>query len=130
MSEKKEKNKGGRPPLTFTNEQLAQIEALSAFLTMEQIADYFGTTRQTLSKIMERQPEVSLRYKKGKTKAISVIGKSLFDQARGGNISAQIFYLKTRGGWKETQTVEVESNESNKIEIEIVDARKPEQCQD
>ncbi|HDR1906686.1 TPA: hypothetical protein QB650_000467 [Pasteurella multocida] len=124
MAEKKEKNKGGRPPLILTNEQLAQIEALSAFLSMEQIADFFGTTRQTLNKVMERQPEVSLRYKKGKAKAISAVGKSLFDQAREGNVTAQIFYLKTQGGWKETQAVELDSDAPNKIEIEIVDARK------
>ena len=47
--------------------QIAQVEALAAFLTLEQIADYFGVTRPTFDAICQRQPEVFLQYKKGKS---------------------------------------------------------------
>lgn len=100
------KNKGGRPAKVLTDEQVVQVEALAAFLTLEQVADYFGIGRTTFHSIMERQPEVSERYKKGRMKAVVSVGKSLIDQAREGNTTAIIFYLKTQGGWKETQITE------------------------
>lgn len=101
------KNKGGRPAKVLTDEQVVQVEALAAFLTLEQVADYFGIGRTTFHSIMKRQPEVSERYKKGRMKAVVSVGKSLIDQAREGNTTAIIFYLKTQGGWKETQSVDL-----------------------
>ena len=68
-----EKNKGGRPPTILDDEQMAQVEALGAVLSIEQIADYFGIAKSTFYSIMERQPEVSLRYKRGKAKAIGSV---------------------------------------------------------
>ena len=100
-----EKNKGGRPPTILDDEQMAQVEALGAVLSIEQIADYFGIAKSTFYSIMERQPEVSLRYKRGKAKAIGSVSQGLLKKAREGDNSAMIFYLKTQAGWKETQQV-------------------------
>lgn len=44
--------------------------------------------------------------KNGVLVANATIAKSLFDNAKKGNVTAQIFWLKTRAGWKETQHVE------------------------
>ncbi|MDY4280849.1 MAG: hypothetical protein SOX56_07265 [[Pasteurella] mairii] len=111
MVEKREKNKGGRPQKNLNEEQLAQVEALAAFLTMEQIADYFCIAKSTFQAICERQPEVFSRYKKGRTNAVGTIAKSLIQQAREGNLSAQIFYLKTQGGWRETNNLDLTSSD-------------------
>ncbi len=50
-------------------------------------------------------------YKKeledGRIDANAAIGQTLFQQAKDGNTSAAIFWLKTRAGWKETQTHEI-----------------------
>ena len=35
------KNKGGRPPVVLNKEQIKEVEELAAYLTIEQIADYF-----------------------------------------------------------------------------------------
>ncbi len=113
MTEQKEKNKGGRPATVLDDEQLAQVEALAAFLTLEQIADYFCIGRTTFHRIMERQEEVSERYKKGRANAVGSIAKSLIQQARDGNLSAQIFYLKTQGGWRETNNVDLTSSDGS-----------------
>ena len=64
---------------------------------------------------MERQEEVSVRYKKGRTNAIGTVAKSLIQQAREGNITAQIFYLKTQGGWKEGNQLEIEVKKEQKL---------------
>ena len=93
-----------RPRKKLTAAQVAEVETLAAVLNQEQIADYFGITRPTFNEIMERQPEVSLRYKKGKANAIGSVAKNLLTQAREGNTSAAIFYLKTQAGWREQQT--------------------------
>ena len=109
------KNKGGRPATVLNDDQLAQVETLASFLTLDQIADYFCIGRTTFHRIMERQEEVSVRYKKGRTNAIGTVAKSLIQQAREGNITAQIFYLKTQGGWKEGNQLEIEVKKEQKL---------------
>ena len=100
-----------RPQKKLDDKQIAQVEALAAFLTLEQIADYFGVTRPTFDAICQRQPEVFLQYKKGKSKAIANISQNLIKQAQDGNTTAAIFYLKTQAGWKETQVVDNTSSD-------------------
>ena len=101
-----EKNKGGRPQIELTKKQKAEVETLAAVLSSEQIADYFGIGRTTWFAILERDPEVSELYKKGRAKAVGFVAQNLIQKARGGDLGAQIFYLKTQAGWKETQRVE------------------------
>jgi hypothetical protein len=93
---------GGRPPVVFTEEQVAQVEALAAVLSKGQMADYFGIGENTLRSVEERQPEVLEAYKRGRGKAIAGVAGNLISQARNGNTTAAIFYLKTQAGWRET----------------------------
>lgn len=110
--EEREVDKGGRPPVVLNDEQITQVEALGAVLSIEQLADYFGISKVTFYAIMERQPEVSVRYKRGKAKAIGIVSQGLLKKAREGDNAAAIFYLKTQAGWKETKVIE--STESDK----------------
>ena len=114
-----EVNKGGRPPVVLTDDQVIELKALSAVLNKEQLADYFGVSHVTLLAIEERQPEVSLAYKKGRSRAIASIGGNLISQAKSGNVSAAIFYLKTQAGWKETQHIETRDITKEMDEEEI-----------
>lgn len=99
---------GGRPPIVFDTEQTKQVELLSAMLSKRQLADYFGISETTFREIEGRQPEVSDAYKRGKAKAIAGVASNLINQARGGNISAAIFYLKTQAGWRETDETQTQ----------------------
>jgi len=94
---------GGRPIASFDKAQVAQVEALAAVLSKGQMADYFGISENTFRAIEERQPEVFEAYQKGRGKAIASVGSNLISQARKGNTSATIFYLKTQAGWREEQ---------------------------
>ena len=94
---------GGKPLIVFTSKQVIELEALAAVLTKAQIADFFDITEKTLRAIEERQPEVFTAYKKGRVKQISSMGTNLVKLATDGNVAANIFYLKTQGGWKEDQ---------------------------
>ena len=107
----KDKSKGGRPPVELTEEQITEVKALSAVLSTEQIADYLGVSHVTFKAIRDRDERVSFAYKNGKAKAIASIAGNLISQAKSGNTSAQMFYLKTQAGWKETQHVQQETKE-------------------
>ena len=95
-----------RPTKTLTPTQIAEVETLAAVLTTGQIADYFGIGRTTFFSLMERNPEIAERYKRGKAKAIGAIAQGLIAKARGGDTTSMIFFLKTQAGWRETASVE------------------------
>lgn len=92
---------------TLSDAQRAEVETLAAVLTAAQMADYFGIGRTTLFAMMEREPDIAERYKKGKARAIGAIAQSLIAKARGGDTASMIFYLKTQAGWRETAQLEV-----------------------
>ena len=93
-------------PRILNDDEMAQVEALASVLSTEQIADYLGIGRTTFYTIMDRQPDVSERYKRGRAKAIGTVSQSLIKKAINGDNTAAIFYLKTQAGWKETTTQE------------------------
>lgn len=95
-----------RAPITLTEAQKAEVETLAALLSQEQIADYLGICRTTFRAICDRDPEVAERYKKGKARAIAHVAKGLLMKARDGDTTSSIFYLKTQGGWRETERIE------------------------
>lgn len=115
----------GRKRKTLSDEQKAQLEVMAAFLTVEQIADYFGIGKTSFYAMIERDPEISERYKKGKAAAIGSVAKTLVSQARDGNLTAAIFYLKTQGGWRENMVdADIDRSTQKAIEVRVIDARK------
>jgi len=112
---KERKNRGGRPTIVFTDEQLKELEILSAICTLDEIADYFGIARETFRQIKIRDEEVSSLYKKGRIQAKGVMGSRLFKKGViEGDVTAMIFYMKTQGGWKEAK----EETEQEQVMIE------------
>jgi len=113
MKEQPEKNKGGRPAVVISEEQLDQIEKLAAFLNTEQMCDYLGIAARTFLAIRDRQPEVSAAYKRGKAKAVASVAKGLLQNALDGDTPSQMFYLKTQAGWREKQQLDVVSSDGS-----------------
>ena len=95
-----------RPTIAISPEQKVEVETLAALLSQDQIADYLGICRNTFRAICARDEEVSARYKRGKAKAIAHVAQGLLMKARNGDTASSIFYLKTQGGWRETERVE------------------------
>jgi hypothetical protein len=99
-------NKGGRPPVILSDEQIKEVEELAAYLTTEQIADYFDINRDTFQEIRKRQDDVSRRYKKGRARKIYRYAKTLENKAFGVHenealkydTTSIIFFLKTQAG--------------------------------
>lgn len=123
-----EVNKGGRPIIELTDEQVIQVKALAQYLSKEQIADYLGVARSTFDAILERDEQVFIHYKKGKASAIANVAKGLVQQAIEGNMTAAIFYLKTQAGWRETEIASDDASNATPVtvNIEVKDGRKPE----
>ena len=74
-----------------------QVEAMAAYGIPEtDIARVVGVDPKTLRK--HYRDELDL----GETKANAQVAGYLFAAAKNGNVTAQIFWLKTRARWKET----------------------------
>jgi hypothetical protein len=90
--------------ITLDEAQIAQVEALAAYLPINRIAGYFGFSETTFHGIKKRQPEVLEAYNRGVAKACSFVGSMLMGFIRekentSSKLQAITFYLKTKGGW-------------------------------
>lgn len=72
------------------------IGALQAGADMALAARLVGCTREALYRHAEKRPEVMARFDEARAQADDVIVKKLYDRARGGDMTAIIFWLKNR----------------------------------
>jgi len=76
--------------------QRRQVEAMSAYGIPEiDIAGVLGVDPKTLRKHYRNELD------HGETKANAQVAGYLFNAAKNGNVTAQIFWLKTRARWRE-----------------------------
>src|SRR5215212_4799194 len=76
-----------------------QVEAMAAYGIPEiDISRVVGIDAKTLRKHYREELDL------GETKANAQVAGFLFNSARSGNVTAQIFWLKTRARWRETPT--------------------------
>jgi hypothetical protein len=94
----------GRPKYQPDAKARAQVEAMAAYgAPQEDIARVVGVDAKTLRKHFREELDT------GHVKANARVAESLFRKAcaDGPNaVTAAIFWLKTRAGWKETSVVE------------------------
>jgi hypothetical protein len=109
--------KAGRPAKTLTDKQRAEVETLAAFLSAEQVADYFGIGRTTFFAMMERDADIAERYKRGKSKVVAKVAQGLIQKALSGDTASAIFFLKTQARWRETERHEITGADGAPIEL-------------
>jgi len=116
------KKKPGRPPFKIDKAVLTKTKGLAARgLTQQQIADSLGINVDTLHKYKNINSDFTEAIKEGQAQGIAEIANSLFNNAKTGNTTAQIFYMKNRAGWSDkTEVSHSGDNLINKIEIEVV----------
>jgi hypothetical protein len=113
-----EKNKGGRPRIELTDAQLEELKILSVTCTLDEIADYFGITRETFRQMRIRDEEVSSHYKKGLINAKKMVGNKIFKRAvLSDDLTAQIYWMNHRGRWLKELNNKDEEVKDNKLEI-------------
>lgn len=114
------KRKPGRPPFEITKEVLRKVEGYaSRGMNYEQISAALGISSETLGRYRKLNLDFMEAIKAGQAKGIGEITNALFTQAKDGNTSAAIFYLKNRAGWADKQEIQSESNISQKEEIKV-----------
>jgi hypothetical protein len=107
----------------------SKVEALAAQgLSMDQIADCVGCARTTLYNRMDEDHgtydvDIVNAIKRGRSKGIATVANALFQSAKGGNITAQIFYLKNRapGDWKDRKHNEHTGQDGGPIVIDKIE---------
>lgn len=71
----------------------------------------YGVPQDAIAAILKISVKTLRKYYReeldlGEAKANAAVAGKLFEQAMKGNIAAQIFWLKARAGWRETQVIE------------------------
>jgi hypothetical protein len=105
-----------------TEETMKLVRTLAAVgITYEDIASKLEINADTLVKYYRKELD------DGRIDANASIGQTLFQQAKNGNTSAAIFWLKTRAKWKETQAHEISGPDGQPLPVSIgLDFVKPE----
>lgn len=112
----------GRPHFEPTSEQRLTVQIMSACgMPQEQIAIHIGVDAKTLRKALRAE------LKNGSETANGLVAQSLFKKATGsGNqsVTAAIFWLKTKAGWKDTQAFELTGKDGGPVEYAGVTSRE------
>jgi hypothetical protein len=109
----------GRKAKALTDEQIGQVETLASVLSLGQLADFLGISENTFRKLRTEDARIDESYKRGKAKAIAGVAQGLLQKAKGGNTTAQIFYLKTQAGWREVDKLVVGGEGDGPIEVVV-----------
>ncbi len=120
-------------PKVFSKEDCIKLETLASYMTLDDIAGYFGISVPTLDNIRERQPEVDMFYKRGLANIKQRVGTKLLKyiddpELNQVNLSAAIFYLKTRGGW--VDAAKLIEKEIGKVRQDLIDIKTIENPKD
>lgn len=105
---------GKRGPKGFqpTPEQRAKVSEWTGFgVPQKAIAMHLGIGETALKKHFRDELNA------GVPEANAKVAGALFAKAINGDTTAQIFWLKTRGGWKEKQQVEIGGDLNLKVEF-------------
>jgi hypothetical protein len=106
----------GRPPHLPTADTRIKVYTLSTVGTRhEDIASVLNISHDTLVKYYKEELD------KGRIEANASVAETLFKQAKEGNTTAMIFWLKSRAKWKESTQHEISGNaDGTPIEVKIV----------
>jgi hypothetical protein len=108
----------GRPRKVISDEHIRQIEQLAAYdLTIPKIAAVLDISERTLAR-WKKSKHVAQAFARGKAKAEAVIGKSLFELARDGNVNAIRWWEITRAGRRETVRTETSGIDGLPIQVD------------
>lgn len=103
---------------------LAKVEALaSRGLTKQQIADALGVSQTTFYARQKESEEFEEAIKRGQAKGVASVSNKLYESAMRGEAWAVCFFLKTKGGYKETQKVEMTAD-VNTTNVELTAKQK------
>lgn len=96
---------------------ISEVERLAQVCdNEEEIALALGISYSTLRRRKRDYEQFEQSIKKGKAKANAFVGGKLMNLIKEGNVSATIFYLKSRCGWKETERTELTGKDGKELQ--------------
>lgn len=120
QSAEKPKNKGGRPAWIPTAETLEQVEKLASMgMTQQQIADCLDIGISTLMAKKNEFEEFSDAIKRGQAKGVAHVTSKLMAKISAMDTTSILFYLKCKGGFSESSSLDITSNGTNKVEVVV-----------
>ena len=105
--------------VVFSSQDLDIVSCLSATMSVEQIAGYFGISKTTFYEVAKRQPELLERYQQGKCKRIAEYSEIVHQHILNGDKDLLKFYLRTQAGWTDKKE-EIPVTELPPINIQLV----------
>ena len=105
----------------------AEVERLAARgLGSTQIARALGVSWSTIDRNRKRSAEFDDIIKRGNVRGIAMVTDALLESATGGNVTAQIFYLKNRDGerWQDRTNIAHEHKVSIRDAMDAARARQ------
>lgn len=109
------RSKGGRPRIELTPADLDTIEsAARCGCTQEQISHILGISESKLEEF-KSDPRVSGAIKRAQSDGIRQVGAALFNKALNGDVTAMIWFEKTRARRSDRVTLIDESDAGNVI---------------
>jgi hypothetical protein len=114
MTDQSVKKRMGRPPHEATDERKRLVKALAGVgVRHEDISVKLGITPDTLVKHYAQE------LAEGRIEANAAVAQTLFQQAKAGNITAAIFWMKTRAQWRESHHLEVSGDQNNPMQLKV-----------
>ena len=113
----------GNPMITKPKIQidLEEVEKLAALgLSREQIADGLGISASTFYARQRESKDFAEAVKRGEAKGVGVVASALMKQIKEGNVTAMIFYLKAKAGWRDINRTELTGANGGAIAMNAV----------
>ncbi len=83
--------------LLFREAMITEGYKLGALgLTLNEIATFWNVSAKSLARWRARCPDFAVAVQRGRDEADATVIQALFDQAKAGNVTAMIFWLKNR----------------------------------
>jgi phosphohistidine phosphatase SixA len=85
-----------------------------------------GTRHEDIASVLNISHDTLVKYykeelDKGRIEANASVAETLFKQAKEGNTTAMIFWLKSRAKWKESTQHEISGNpDGSPVEVKII----------
>ncbi|MEO0851974.1 MAG: hypothetical protein AAFY15_00520 [Cyanobacteria bacterium J06648_11] len=96
----------GRPKIPISDRDIQQIEVMAGLgMKLDDIALVLNISPTTLDRWLKDE-RVKMPYKKGVAMAKLTVSKTLFDKAKGGDMTAIIWFEKTRCGMSDRVQVD------------------------
>jgi len=101
----------GRKQIVIDIDEVERLASIG--LNEAQVADSLGISVSTLGERKKHNSDFYDALKKGQASGVATVANNLYTQSAEGNVSAGIFFMKNRAGWKDKTETDINLNGIN-----------------